>query len=532
MSSEEDPSSTNLVDCPSDGGVSTQTMNRSYSGTLLGGPVRRKFHELEEGKSFPASGLDITHVAKVEISNECVALREMVAKQQQNIMDLSIELEEERNAASTAANEAMSMILRLEREKAEIEMEARQFKRFAEEKMSHDDHEIAAMEDLLYKRDQTIQSLTCEVQAYKFRMMSYGISEDEADGQKEGEKGSEKSSIKGSEKGSITRNNSAAENLDFQYEIPTYDYPPLKCNLNENQASSEVDIYTFDVEKYAFGETPRSRDHLKDLENRINQLERSPKKTQPDVDFFGTKTVLEKVIVGHSPRRSRHIRRFSTDTTNSYFVTVKETASDSASDSPKLGTAKRMDCIHSEEFSNLKKMDNASEVEDNYMSDRVYTIDSVHNVSYNDVSDPKAFIGNSEDYASTARDSVNADIADPEIKKLYLRLQALEADRESMSQALISMRTDKAQLVLLKEIAQQLCNDKSSGRGPVKKSSVNGASSFMSMCKWIVSFVLWRKKEFRSRYMSGMSPNNVGLLMLLNKGPRVGQWRCLTRTQM
>lgn len=499
MSSEEDPSSTYIVNCPSDSSVSGQTMNRSYSGTLLG-PVKRKFHELEEGKSFLVPGLDISHVAKVEISNECVALREMVTKQQQNIMDLSIELEEERNAASTAANEAMSMILRIEREKAEIEMEARQFKRFAEEKMSHDDHEIAAMEDLLYKRDQTIQSLSCEVQAYKFRMMSYGISEDEADGEKEGEKGSikgsekgsikssEKGSTKGSIKGSITRNNSAAENLS-QYEIPTYDYPPLKCKLNENQASCEIDNYTVDVEKYAFGETPKSRDHLKDLENRINQLEQSPKQSQPDVDFFGTKTVLEKVIVGHSPRRSRHFRRFSTDSTNSYFATVKETAFDSASDSPKLGTAKRMNCIHAEEFSNLKRMDNASEVED-YMSDRVYTIDSVHNVSYNDVTDPKAFIGNCEDYSSTARESLNtADIADPEIKKLYLRLQALEADRESMSQALISMRTDKAQLVLLKEIAQQLCNDINSGKGPVKKSSVNGGSSFMSICKVVSRFL-------------------------------------------
>ncbi|KAL1815104.1 hypothetical protein DCAR_0519333 [Daucus carota subsp. sativus] len=518
MSSEEDPSSTNLVHCPSDSGSSGTIMNRSFSGTLFG-PARRKFHELEEEKGFPLSGLDITHVAKVEISNECVALREMVTKQQQSIMDLSIELEEERNAASTAANEAMSMILRLEREKAEIEMEARQFKRFAEEKMAHDDHEIAAMEDLLYKRDQTIQSLTCEVQAYKYRMMSYGISEEEADGEKEGDK-----------EAGITRANSVETISDFQCEIPTYEYPPLKCKLNENQASFETDNDIVDVEKYAFGETPRSRDHLKDLENRINQLEQTPKQSQPDVDFFGTKTVLEKVIVGHSPRRSRHIRRFSTDSTNSYFATVKETASDGATVSPELGTAKRMDCIHSEEFSHLKKVENASEVEDD-MSDRVYTIDSVHNVSYNDVTDPKAFIRNCEDY--TPEESVNtADVADPEIKKLYLRLQALEADRESMSQALISMRTDKAQLVLLKEIAQQLCNDISPGRGAAKKSSGKGGSSFMSICKWIVSFVLWRKKEFRSRYMSAMSPNNVGLLSLLDKGPRVGQWRCLTRTQV
>ena len=45
-----------------------------------------------------------------------------------------------------AANETMSMILRLQREKAEVQMEARQFKRFSEEKMSHDAQEISAWE--------------------------------------------------------------------------------------------------------------------------------------------------------------------------------------------------------------------------------------------------------------------------------------------------------------------------------------------------------------------------------------------------
>ena len=78
-------------------------------------------------------------------------------------------------------------------------MEARQFKRFAEEKMTHDQEELLSLEDLLYKREQIIQSLTCEVQAYKHRLMSFGLTEDEAEGD--------------------------------QYELPTYEYPPLKCNV-------------------------------------------------------------------------------------------------------------------------------------------------------------------------------------------------------------------------------------------------------------------------------------------------------------
>lgn len=509
MSSREDQSLTSYGDCLCD--CDCDVCNCSIMNDCDSGTTKPKFHQLEQGNRFVVPGLDISHVAKVEISNECVALREMVSNQQNAIVDLSIELEEERSASSTAANEAMSMILRLQREKAEIQMEARQFKRFAEEKMAHDGHEIGALEDLLYKKEQAIQSLTCEVRAYKHRMMSYGLTEAEAEG------------VKGD----------TPRNRDSHYESPTYDYPPLRCNSNADQASCEVENDTVDVEKYALCDTPTSQDHLKDLENRINQLENSPKQSRTDVDFLGTKTVLEKVIVGHSPRRCRHIKRFSTDSSSSYFATVKEAGSDVASDSPEFGTTDKLDCINSEKLSDLKRVDSASEVGDD-MSDRVYTIDSFHNeASYDDVSDPKASVPICEEYTTTPRESLNtADARDPEITKLYLRLQALEADRESMRQALISMRTDKAQLVLLKEIAQQFCKDMSPVRAQGRKSSVGGSFSVMSLFKCVVSFVFWKKKAFRSRYMFGMSPNNVGLLMLLDKGPRVGQWRCLTSTQV
>jgi hypothetical protein len=40
-----------------------------------------------------------------------------------------------------------------------------------------------------------------------------------------------------------------------------------------------------------------------------------------------------------------------------------------------------------------------------------------------------------------------------------VRMQALEADRESMRQAIMSMGAEKAQVMLLKEIAQKLCKD-------------------------------------------------------------------------
>ncbi|XP_052210089.1 myosin-binding protein 7-like [Diospyros lotus] len=506
-------SSDKCCDCA----CSSSTMGRSLYGTWFRS-VKRKFDEVEEDENrLVIPGLDFPHVARVETENERDALREMVNSQQQTIQDLILELEEERNAASTAANEAMSMILRLQREKAEIQMEARQFKRLTEEKMAHDQQELSALEDLLYKREQAIQSLYCEVQAYKHRMLSFGLTESEIDVGR-----------------AMSQNNSLAGNLDSQPEFPPYNYPPLKCNSNENQGHFEVDNDVVDVEKYAFGETPRSLDHLKDLDYRINQLERTPRHIPLDGDVSSAKSVFEKVIVGQSPRPPRHFRRFSTESSTSFFATAKEIGQYFAADSPRFaGSFRKMECSQTEDFSNLRKVDNVSEAGDD-LSDRIYTIDSVQGITYNGFSESKPTIGASEDYLTTPRQSmIQADAGDPEITKLYMRLQALEADRESMRQALISMRTDKAQLVLLKEIAQNLCKEMSPAKSmPLKKQSLYGRLSFTSVFKWIVSFVLWRKKALRSKYMFGMSTNNAGLLILLDKGPRIGQWRCLSSTRV
>ncbi|WOG90671.1 hypothetical protein DCAR_0309915 [Daucus carota subsp. sativus] len=57
---------------------------------------------------------------------------------------------------TSAADEAMSKILGLQRENAVPEMETRQCKLFAEERLVHVGHEIVVLEGMLYKRN-TIQ---------------------------------------------------------------------------------------------------------------------------------------------------------------------------------------------------------------------------------------------------------------------------------------------------------------------------------------------------------------------------------------
>ncbi|XP_010519984.1 PREDICTED: myosin-binding protein 7 [Tarenaya hassleriana] len=480
------------------------SLNNGSSGSWIRS-VKRKYEELENDNRFHVPGLDLDLFsnAKVQIENECELLRETVTSQQQAIQDLYAELEEERNASSTAANEAMSMILRLQREKAEIQMEARQFKRFAEEKMEHDQQELLNLEESDYKKDQTIQALQCEVQAYRHRMMSFGLTEAEADGEK-----------------SLFSRNPSMIDIDAQYDLPTYDYPPLKCNLNENPGPLDSDIDVADVEHYPIADSPQGREHLKSLERRISQMERNPSFTQLNGDSSGSRNVLEKVVVGHTPRRLRHFRRISADSSSSPLGTTRELRPEFLIDSPRSnnGSFKKVQGVsYTEDNTVAKNKDDSSEIGDD-MSDRVYTIDSVHNGV--DMNSPRVQFN-------------QPDLGDPDIKKLYTRLQALEADRESMRQAIMSMRTEKAQLVLLKEIAQHLSKEVAPERRlPVRKPSVVGVFSFMSIFKWITSFVFWRKKARRSKYMYGMSTNNMGLLMLLDKGPRTRQWRCLTSTQV
>ncbi|KAI3743342.1 hypothetical protein L1987_61049 [Smallanthus sonchifolius] len=164
------------------------------------------------------------------------------------------------------------------------------------------------------------------------------------------------------------------------------------------------------------------------------------------------------------------------------------------------------------------------------MSDRIYTIDSIHNVN----NDQKANIGTYDDFMSSPKESsFHNEYQDPEVKKLYARLHALEADRESMRQALISMRTDKAQLVLLKEIAQQLSKEVPPPSKVHVKKTYNGVgSSFFSVFKWIASFGFLRGKAQRNKHIFIALASSAGLLMLLDKRHQMGQWRCLSSTSL
>ncbi|XP_013631873.1 PREDICTED: uncharacterized protein LOC106337325 [Brassica oleracea var. oleracea] len=94
-------------------------------------------------------------------------IEQVLAEERASHAALALELEKERNAAATAADEALSMILRLQEEKASIEMEARQYQRMIEEKSAFDAEEMSILKEILLRREWEKHFLEKEVDTYR-----------------------------------------------------------------------------------------------------------------------------------------------------------------------------------------------------------------------------------------------------------------------------------------------------------------------------------------------------------------------------
>ncbi|XVE78087.1 hypothetical protein DITRI_Ditri13aG0115800 [Diplodiscus trichospermus] len=94
-------------------------------------------------------------------------LEQALEKENAKYAALYLELEKERAAAASAADEAMAMILRIQEDKASVEMEARQYQRMIEEKFAYDEEEMNILKEILVRREKENHLLEKEVEAYK-----------------------------------------------------------------------------------------------------------------------------------------------------------------------------------------------------------------------------------------------------------------------------------------------------------------------------------------------------------------------------
>ncbi|XP_010533337.1 PREDICTED: myosin-binding protein 2-like [Tarenaya hassleriana] len=100
-------------------------------------------------------------------------LQSVLREERKALNALYAELEEERNASAVAANETMAMINRLQEEKAAMQMEALQYQRMMEEQSEYDQDALLLMNELLVKREKEKAELEKEIELYRKRVEEY-----------------------------------------------------------------------------------------------------------------------------------------------------------------------------------------------------------------------------------------------------------------------------------------------------------------------------------------------------------------------
>lgn len=126
-------------------------------------PAARNVSSSEERRGYNQIKLHIIDDEK----NEIRIMEQALEQEQAARVALYLELEKERSAAATAADEAMAMILRLQEEKAAVEMEARQFQRMIEEKSTYDAEEMNILKEIIVRRETEKHFLEKELEAYR-----------------------------------------------------------------------------------------------------------------------------------------------------------------------------------------------------------------------------------------------------------------------------------------------------------------------------------------------------------------------------
>lgn len=135
------------------------------SSPSLGVQLLQRKISLERNES--SLSLDGSTVSEIEGESLVDRLKRQVAHGKKIMGSLYKELEEERNASSTAANQTMAMITRLQEEKASIHMEALQYLRLMEEQAEYDGEAFQQVNNLLVEKEKHIQCLEEELEQFK-----------------------------------------------------------------------------------------------------------------------------------------------------------------------------------------------------------------------------------------------------------------------------------------------------------------------------------------------------------------------------
>lgn len=111
---------------------------------------------------------------------DVMTLRKMVKVERQRFHAACAEIEKERVAASSAAEETMAMILRLQSEKSSVEIQANQFRRMVEQKQEYDQEVIESLRWTIMQHESQKSLLEDQLGIYREKLSHY-MTDDEID---------------------------------------------------------------------------------------------------------------------------------------------------------------------------------------------------------------------------------------------------------------------------------------------------------------------------------------------------------------
>ncbi|KAK6911364.1 GTD-binding domain, partial [Dillenia turbinata] len=143
------------------------SLERNDSGLeSVGLQILQKRASLERNDSGLES-FDGSMVSEIEGESLVDRLKRQIEHDRKVISSLYKELDEERNASTDAANQALAMITRLQEEKATLQTEGLQCLRMMEEQSEYDLDALQKANDLLAEKETVIQDLEAELEFYR-----------------------------------------------------------------------------------------------------------------------------------------------------------------------------------------------------------------------------------------------------------------------------------------------------------------------------------------------------------------------------
>lgn len=161
----------------SDPNTNSSTQKRSnVAGERLNGRLEDRSERKDDSEM---------QVPDVDEVFDAMTLRKLIKIERRIANAAFAELDKERIAASSSAEEAMAMILRLQSEKSSAEIQANQFRRMAEQKLEYDDEVIESLEWTITRHESHRSVLEEQLRVYREELKQYlgedGINQLEAD---------------------------------------------------------------------------------------------------------------------------------------------------------------------------------------------------------------------------------------------------------------------------------------------------------------------------------------------------------------